>query len=1342
MVPAGLTGVTAIAAGARHNVALKSNGTVVAWGDNYSNGHAFMYDPAGQTDVPVGLTGVTAIAAGESHTVALKHDGTATATATFVIGKAPQTIEFADIGDTLFPADPIQLSASASSGLGVTFSVVSGPATVSGSKLTLTGAGTVTVLATQLGDENYLAATSVTHSFVNIVNLASGSIVYDNTAKYLGYYTDQGNAIVGDEVNLEGTSRFITGIKFEYYLSPATSGNERGTLKLYANDGKYGLPSTLLYAGESFGLSNGFHTVNASDLSVLVTNNFTWALGISGLENGEKGGLLFYDEPTVGWSYNDFWSNKGGKWELRDTLGMKDNFGAEITAVSLVLRNLEHTYDGTAKLATALTIPSGLTVNLTYNGLSTAPTNVGTYTVIGTLDDVNYSGTVIGVMEIAQAVQTIQFAGIADVGYSDAPIGLVANASSGLGVTFGVVSGPVTVSGSTLRLTGMGTVTVVASQTGNVNFNPAKDVKRTFNVKKLAVVALSNLVHVYDGKAKLATVTTDPAGLAVTVTYDGIATPPVAPGSYKVEGLVGTPLVAWGHDGQGQTTVPEGLTGVTAIAAGDYRTVALKGDGTVVAWGANWYGQTTVPKGLTRVTAIAGGYSHTVSLKIDGTVVAWGNNWYGQITVPVGLVGVTAIAAGDYHTVALKIDGTVVAWGYNGHEQATVPVGLTGVTAIAAGEYHTVALKNDGTVVVWGYNGHEQATVPQGLTGVTAIAAGDYHTVALKDDGTVVAWGANWYGQTTVPEGLTGVTAIAGGYAHTVALKSDGTVETWGDNVHGQTTVPEGLTGVTAIAAGDFHTVALRVANTEYAGTATATLVISKAPQTIEFAEIPDAIYSTTPIELSASASSGLGVTFSVVSGPATVSGSTLTLTGVGTVTVMASQAGNANHEAATVNPTRTFAVIRPPVPVITNVSPAVSPVVSTYDVALDAAAAIHISGVEFRPIGDSVALDAATAIPDAKVDKTSSGFTAYVHRARNDANLLNSTARAEAQLRGYLLDPLTGAPFVNLADDASFGPGQTSLGDHQFSLPIINLDQTLVNYGNFHSGSNPSRPESQFPGLDPAIGYSGLDYFAVEFIGYLELPQGNTRMGVHSDDGFLVTSGADPRHPSATKLGEFSGGRGPGESTFNVYAPVAGIYAFRLIYEEGWGQAECEFFTFRQDGTKVLVNDREVAGAIKSYRIATPDSGTVPSQIPSAKVGQSFTFTITASNSPTSYGASNLPTGLSINSTTGVISGTPTTAGTYTITLSASNAGGTGTGTQMLTVSVAPLTLTIKSLKGVGFDFIFNGDINQVAVLEYSTDFIQWTPLATKGVGVKELLYFEALTPNTPYRFYRVIRQ
>ncbi len=70
--------------------------------------------------------------------------------------------------------------------------------------------------------------------------------------------------------------------------------------------------------------------------------------------------------------------------------------------------------------------------------------------------------------------------------------------------------------------------------------------------------------------------------------------------------------------------------------------------------------------------------------------------------------------------------------------------------------------------------------------------------------------------------------------------------------------------------------------------------------------------------------------------------------------------------------------------------------------------------------------------------------------------------------------------------------------------------------------------------------------------------------------------------------------------------------------------------------------------------------------------VGSSFTYQITANNNPTNYSAAGLPAGLNLNPATGLITGTPTEAGTFTVTLSAVNAGGTGTKTLTLTITGA----------------------------------------------------------------------
>ena len=89
----------------------------------------------------------------------------------------PQTITFPNPGPQTYGVAPLTLNATASSGLPVSYAVTSGPATVSSSTLTITGAGSVTVQAMQGGNSSWLPAQA---SITITVNQATLTFVADN----------------------------------------------------------------------------------------------------------------------------------------------------------------------------------------------------------------------------------------------------------------------------------------------------------------------------------------------------------------------------------------------------------------------------------------------------------------------------------------------------------------------------------------------------------------------------------------------------------------------------------------------------------------------------------------------------------------------------------------------------------------------------------------------------------------------------------------------------------------------------------------------------------------------------------------------------------------------------------------------------------------------------------------------------------------------------------------------------------------------------------------------------------------------------------------------------------
>lgn len=108
----------------------------------------------------------------------------------------------------------------------------------------------------------------------------------------------------------------------------------------------------------------------------------------------------------------------------------------------------------------------------------------------------------------------------------------------------------------------------------------------------------------------------------------------------------------------------------------------------------------------------------------------------------------------------------------------------------------------------------------------------------------------------------------------------------------------------------------------------------------------------------------------------------------------------------------------------------------------------------------------------------------------------------------------------------------------------------------------------------------------------------------ISQQDGALIaanatTSGNSPvfMHIAAGDqrlvLGQFSGGRGAGTpTTFGMYVPEAGVYPFRLCFENAGGGNSVEWWSETATGARILINDSNVAGAIKAYRARTVTGG------------------------------------------------------------------------------------------------------------------------------------------------------
>jgi hypothetical protein len=452
----------------------------------------------------VGTTNITASQAGNAN-----YNPATDVLQALTVNKANQTITFGALATKVFGASPFNLTASASSGQPISYtSSNTAVATVSGNTVTIVGAGTTTITASQVGNANYNAATSIPQ--VLTVSKANQDITF-------GLLT---NKTVGDPA-FALTATASSGLSITYSSSNTSVATISGnTVTLLA------LGTTTITASQP-GNTN-YNPASSVQQTLLVKQNQT--ISFSTLPDKTFGDAAFALAATASSSLDISYSSSNpavatvagntvmiiGAGTTTITASQAGNAGFNAAAdvdqtltvnkASQVINfaTLSNKTFGDAAFTLTATASSGLSIDYFSSNAAVATVSGSTITVIGAGASIitavqegnlnfNAATSVDQTLTVNKADQTITFIAIADKTVGDVPFSLSATASSGSAVVLSTTSNKIILTGNQVTIVSAGRAMVSAAQSGTNNYNAAASVERSFCIKPAKpVVTLSN----------------------------------------------------------------------------------------------------------------------------------------------------------------------------------------------------------------------------------------------------------------------------------------------------------------------------------------------------------------------------------------------------------------------------------------------------------------------------------------------------------------------------------------------------------------------------------------------------------------------------------------------------------------------------------------------------------------------------------------------------------------------------------------------------------------------------------------------------------------------------------